>query len=73
MRKTVTLTLGPDLADFIDQQPGMVDPSAFMARLFHEEMKRQGFQFNPNANPGDHDEVLHELERMTERDIPAAG
>ncbi len=73
MRKTVTLTLEPELAEFIDQQPGMVDPSAFMARLFYEEMQRQGFQFNAQAKPGEHDEVLHELERMTEQSIPAAG
>jgi hypothetical protein len=73
MRKTLTLSLNEELADFIDSQPGMVDPSAFITELFHQDMRKYGFHLSPGNSQGLHDEVVKELELWADKDAPAAG
>lgn len=73
MRKTLTITVDNELAEFIDKQPGMVDPSEFINRLFQQDMQKKGFQMSPSTHRELHDEVVKELELMVDQDIPAAG
>jgi len=73
MRKTLTLTLDNELAEFIQNQQGMVDPSEYINHLFHEDMKKHGFQLNPTTKQAIQDDVIKELELSVDRDIPSAG
>jgi hypothetical protein len=73
MRKTLTLTVDQKLAEFIDAQPGLVDPSEFVNRLFHQDMQKKGFQMSQHTERQLHDDVVKELELMADGDIPAAG
>lgn len=76
MRTTFVLSLDDDLFDFLESQPGMVDPSSFINQLIQEEMDRVGWQA-PDA-PSDtrfHAVVDAEqvaLERFLDEDIQAA-
>lgn len=73
MRKTLILDVNNELAQFIDHQPGMVDPSAFINELFHKDMQKHGFQLSSNTQQQMHDEVVKELELWADNNIPAAG
>lgn len=73
MRKTLTLTLDDKLAKFITDQHEMVDPSEYINQLFHEDMKRHGFQQSASTRQALHDDVIKELEMSVDKDIPAAG
>ena len=72
MRKTLTLTVDRDLAQFIDDQPGMIDPSAFINQLIHEDMQKKGYAGKPGSQEH-HDAVVSELERWVDQSIPAGG
>jgi hypothetical protein len=72
-RKTLTLTVDSELAEFIQHQPGTVDPSAFIMQLFHEDMKKQGFQMSQQTKDALDDDVIKELEASVDQSIPAAG
>lgn len=73
MRKTLTLTLDNELAEFIQNQQGMVDPSEYMNQLFHEDMKKHGFQADQSTKQAIQDDVIKELELSVDRDLPPAG
>jgi len=73
MRKTMTLTVDCQIADFIQNQPGMVDPSAYITQLFHEDMKKHGFQMSPQTKHALNDDVIKELELSVDQNIPSAG
>lgn len=72
MRTTLTITVDQDLADFIHRQPGVIDPSAFINKLIHDDIRKQ------NISPGDTknnkaDKTVKELELSLDEQIPAAG
>jgi hypothetical protein len=73
MRKTLILDVNDELAEFIDNQPGTVDPSTFMNELFHKDMQKNGFHLSSNTQQQMHDEVVKELELWADNNIPAAG
>lgn len=74
MITTLTLTVDPDTAKFIQEQPGVVDPSALINQLIHEDMTEKGIQLHPKTvNQIENDEVLQELELYLDEDTHAAG
>lgn len=82
MHTTLTLTLDQYLADFIQQQPGTLDPSAFINTLILEDMRHIHMQHNktqvqPNTakqNPMRDREALEvSIEKLIDEQIPAAG
>ncbi|HEY9686252.1 MAG TPA: hypothetical protein V6C52_04680 [Coleofasciculaceae cyanobacterium] len=72
MRKTLTLTVDEEMAQFINNQPGTNDPSALINKLFHEEMKRKGFQADPSMRARMRDEVIQEFELFLDANTHAA-
>jgi hypothetical protein len=72
MRKTLTLTVDEEMAQFINSQPGTNDPSALINKLFHEEMKRKGFQSDPSVQARMRDEVIQEFELFMDANTHAA-
>ncbi len=74
MRNTLTLSVDDELADFIDSQQEMADPSVLIMKLFHKDMEKHGFPINSHAaQRASEDEVIKELELSVDREIPAAG
>ena len=73
MRKTLTLTLDTEMAEFINNQPEMIDPSEYFNCLFHEDMKKKGFQVHKDTKHAIQDDVIKELELSVDRDLPPAG
>lgn len=73
MKKTLILDVNDELAEFIEQQPGLVDTSALINELFHKDMQKKGFHLSPHTQQRMHDEVVKELELWADKDIPAAG
>jgi len=74
MRKTVIVELNDDLLSFVHQQDGTSDPSAFINRLFREEMKRNRYS-SDDTQPVSSDvrETAQEAENLIDETIPAAG
>ena len=73
MRTTLTLTVDDELAQFIADLPGLVDPSALINRLLHEDMARRGIQIDPTLKTRlQNDEELNEAEFMLDENTHAA-
>lgn len=70
MRATVVLTVDDALAEFMNSQQGLMDPSALINQLIHEEMAAH------EGNKGDparlDDPVLVEQEAWLDADTHAA-
>ena len=82
MHTTLTLTLDQYLADFIQQQPGTLDPSAFINTLILEDMRHIHMQHNKaqaqsntaKQNPlWDREALEVSIEKLIDEQIPAAG
>lgn len=71
MRKTLTLTLDQETARFICQDPVM-DPSALINQLFHQDMTRRGIQIDPEYKTRMKDEMIQAFELYLDEDTPAA-
>ncbi len=70
MRTTLVLTLDDELAAFLYNRPGMVDPSAMVNRLVRQAMARHPEQA---ASGTVSDGVSVAMEAMLDEDTPAAG
>ena len=73
MRTTLTLTVDEDLAEFVRNQQGIVDPSAFISMLLREDMERRGIRIDSPARSQSQDAISRELELLMDEDAPAAG
>jgi hypothetical protein len=73
MRTTFVLTVDESLADFIYNQQGSVDPSAFVNKLVHDEMARLGKRPSRQSLANARDDVITGLEEYLDKDTPAAG
>lgn len=74
MKTTLILTVDEELAEFIQNQPGVVDPSAFINKLFHEEMVRKSVRLDPGLKSSiRNDEVKREAELFLDENTHAAG
>ncbi len=69
---TAVLTVNEELAQFIENQQGMVDPSALVNKLIHDEMDRQGFQVDKQAPSPLEDKTLEALELFLDEDTHPA-
>ena len=73
MRKTLVLSVERELVQFMETQQGLVDPSALINKLFHEDMQRKGFKPDSNIKSKlQQDEVLQELELLADEDAFSA-
>lgn len=74
MRTTLTLNVDQELAEFIANQQGSVDPSALINKLLHEEMSRKGIHIDSHLKSKlQDDEVLQALEMHMDENTHAAG
>ena len=75
MANTVVLDIDKDLAEFIRHQSGVVDPSAFVNQLLHQEMQREGFTMSANQSKGQasRQKDTQAMEDHIDQIIPAAG
>jgi hypothetical protein len=76
MTTTFVLNIDKDLAEFVRHQnkTPVVDPSAFIARLVREDMKRNGATVQPAAQAKvDNNTTSQAMEEHIDDVIPAAG
>lgn len=74
MRNTLSITLEPELADFVQNQAGTVDPSALINKLFYDDMKRKGVTLNSQSQAKvANDAESRAAEEMLDQQIPSAG
>ncbi|MCE3235599.1 MAG: hypothetical protein K0Q50_1779 [Vampirovibrio sp.] len=74
MRTTLTLTVDEEMARFINEQPGLVDTSALINKLIHEDMMRKGITVDPAIKAKlQQDDVLQTLELYADENTHAAG
>jgi hypothetical protein len=73
MRTTLTLTVEEEMARFIASQQGLVDPSALINKLIHEDMERKGIQISSDSKSKlQDDEILQALELHIDENTHAA-
>lgn len=74
MRSTLILEVDDDLSAFIENQQGLVDPSALVNKLVREEIKREGLQpEGARQNKTQPNTVHRALEELVDEDTHAAG
>jgi hypothetical protein len=74
VKTTLILTVEEEMAEFIRNQPGMVDPSAFINKLFHDDMARKSITLDPRLRSSiRNDEVKREAELFLDENTHAAG
>lgn len=74
MRTTLTLTVDEEMARFINEQPGLVDTSALISKLIHEDMMRKGITVDLAIKAKlQQDDVLQTLELYADENTHAAG
>lgn len=74
MRSTLILEVDDQMSEFIKSQQGLVDPSALVNKLLHEEMAREGIDMNsPGQAATQHDETQVAMEEFLDENTHAAG